>query len=47
MCERAITYLVFIQLVKCLGFDFFDGVVLAGGNVFCLVNFGVLLSRTE
>ena len=41
------TYLVFIELVEGFGFNLLDCVVLAGGDVLSLVDFGILLSRTQ
>ena len=38
------TYLVLIEFVEGLGFDFLDGVVLARWDVFSLVDLGVFLS---
>ena len=41
------TYLILIQLVKRLSLNFLDRVKLAGGDVFRLVNLGVLLACTN
>lgn len=41
------TYLVLIELVKSLGFDFLNGVVLAGWNMLSFVDLGILFARAE
>jgi len=42
--DQAWSYLVLVQLVECLCFNFFDRVKLAGRDVLCFVDLGVLLA---
>ena len=41
---RVYSYLVFIELIQSLSFDFFDSIKFASGYVLCLIYLSILLA---